>query len=220
MFAILMAACGNKTVNVQDQKEEKTSVRYKIFYDSSVKYPGWPAGRSLTLNIDKEYTAEQLSNVADSIVKADMIHPVIAIRWMAYDNIDNDDRELIDIYATSLYKEKKVKTITKKQCDEYYKANPDEGREKTMEGYWSDNVINAAIFLFKKPDGELFLQYYYGCLSTMDIPVKKEKLGGKAIYTVPGEEGVFLSIDQKDGTLRVYDRKTMRNIYSYHNSNN
>jgi len=212
---LLIFSCKNKTQTVQDNQTEVNSVNYQLKYDSSEKYPGWPGGRSLIFGIENEYTSDELNLVADSIVNADNgLHPIIAINWMHYKDFNDPIRTSTGLYATSLYMHEELITTTKEQSKEYYKVNPDEGSEKEVKGAWHDNVINAEIYMNKLPSGDLSLEYLYGFGRTFEIPIKKEKLNGKIIYTIPGDNGGFLFID-KEGVLRVYDRSNMKNIFSY-----
>lgn len=213
----VLSSCKNKAEkNTQEVKEEKQSVLYLKEYDSAEKYPDWPGGRSLTYSIDKMYLSDELSSIMDSIVKTDNgRHPIIAVNWFYDKKFGSDEFSMDrDLYATSFYNGE-IKTINKDESEEYYKSHPNEGAEKEIIGSWHDNVLKAAIYMNKLPDGNFQLEYLYGLDGKVEIPLTKGKLNGKPIYTVVGQEGGFLSIDPKDGALRVYDKNSMKNIVSY-----
>lgn len=217
IITLVFTSCKNNADNKkQEIKEEKQTVRYLKEYDSAEKYPDWPGGRALKYSIDKMYPSNDLSSIMDSIVKTDNgRHSIIAVNWFYDDKFGTDEFSMNrNLYATSFFNGE-IETINKDESEEYYKNHPNEGAEKETIGSWHDNVLNAAIYINKLPDSQFQLEYLYGLSGKVAIPLLRDKLKGKEIYTVVGQEDGFLSIDPKDGALRVYDKKSLKNIISY-----
>lgn len=216
LLALVLFSCNTKTPkNSEDPVVEKTNVRYRLTYDSAEKYPGYPNGRNLKFEVDKKYNTDELNVIADSIVKADNgLHSIVSVHWSYIEDYDNPDAWKSDFYATSMTREGKVVTTTEEEMKNRHAEKKNAERTTTSIGNWSDNVTKSAIYIVKDNDGNHFIQFYYPYFEPLEMPINKEKLNGKTVYTIPGNDGGFMSID-KDGVLRIYERATMNNILSF-----
>lgn len=215
LFVFVFSSCNTKTTKSEEEYiAQKPTIRYRLTYDSADKYPRYPNGRNLHYEVDKKYAQEELNVIADSVIKSDNgMHGMISIHWSYMEEYDNENAWKSDLFACSMTRNGEVVTTTEQEMKNRHSKNNGEERKTTI-GKWNDYVTKVGLYIVKDKYENYFLQYYYLYFDPLELPIKREKLNGKIVYTVPAHEGGFMSID-KEGILRVYDKATMQNIISF-----